>query len=82
MLDDRHLEQEVADLCAKESADARHQHSAEGFSDEYSRVELITGPRRRRDCTLEEKATIPAASLETGRIPTPRAVCAACLLFP
>jgi transposase len=70
MLDDRHLEQEVADLGAKESADARHQHSAEGFSDEYRRVELITGRRRRRDWTLEEKAEILAASLEPGRTVT------------
>ena len=70
MLDDCHLEQEVADLGAKDCADARHQHSADGFSDEYRRVELITGRRRHRDWTLEEKAEILAASLEPGRTVT------------
>jgi transposase len=45
----------------------RRQHSAEDSADTYRRVELITGRRRRRDWTLEEKAEILAASLEPGR---------------
>jgi hypothetical protein len=39
---------------------ARHQHSHEDA--EYRRVELITGRRRRRDWTAEEKSEILAES--------------------
>jgi transposase len=42
----------------------RHQHSAEDV--EYRRVELITGRRRRRDWTLDEKAEILAACVVPG----------------
>ena len=67
MLDDLHLERGVAEVVGREGASARHQHSAEDSADTYRRVELITGRRRRRDWTLEEKAEILAASLEPGR---------------
>ena len=67
---DRHLEDEVAELVGRESPDARHQHSAEDIGDDYRRIELITGRRRRRDWTLEEKAEILAASMEPGRTVT------------
>ena len=60
----------MAELVARERPGARHQHSAEDFGSEYRRVELITGRRRRRDWTLEEKAEILAASLEPGRTVT------------
>jgi transposase len=40
--------------------DARHE------GDRYSRIEVITGQRRRRWWTREEKARIIAESLETG----------------
>jgi transposase len=43
---------------------ARHQHSPEEV--EYRRVELITGRRRRRDWTPDEKAEILAASVAPG----------------
>lgn len=43
---------------------ARHQHSHEDA--EYRRVELITGRRRRRDWTAEEKSEILAASMAPG----------------
>jgi transposase len=43
---------------------ARHQHSHQDA--EYHRVELITGRRRRRDWTAEEKAQILAASVAPG----------------
>ena len=43
---------------------ARHQHSHQDV--EYRRVELITGRRRRRDWTPEEKAEILAASMAPG----------------
>jgi hypothetical protein len=39
---------------------ARHQHSHQDA--EYRRVELITGGKRRRDWTAEEKAEILAAT--------------------
>ena len=42
----------------------RHQHSAEDV--EYRRVELITGRRRRRDWTLDEKAEILSACMVPG----------------
>ncbi|HUW80816.1 MAG TPA: transposase [Acidocella sp.] len=42
----------------------RHQHSPEDV--EYRRVELITGRRRRRDWTLDEKAEILAACVVPG----------------
>ncbi len=45
---------------------ARHQHSDEDI--EYHRVELITGRRRRRDWTREEKAEILAASAVPGAV--------------
>jgi transposase len=43
---------------------ARRQHSHQDA--EYHRVELITGRRRRRDWTAEEKAQILAASVAPG----------------
>jgi transposase len=43
---------------------ARHQHSPQDV--EYRRVELITGRRRRRDWTPDEKAEILAASVAPG----------------
>ena len=43
---------------------ARHQHSHQDV--EYRRVEVITGRRRRRDWTAEEKAEILAASAAPG----------------
>jgi len=43
---------------------ARHQHSPQEV--EYRRVELITGRRRRRDWTPDEKAEILAASVAPG----------------
>src|ERR1700722_12563727 len=43
---------------------ARHQHSHQDA--EYHRIELITGRRRRRDWTAEEKAQILAASVAPG----------------
>lgn len=43
---------------------ARHQHSHQGV--EYRRVELITGRRRRRDWTPDEKSKILAASAAPG----------------
>ena len=46
------------------SPNARHQHSHEDIG--YHRVELITGRRRRRDWTREEKAEILAASAAPG----------------
>ena len=58
----------MADLVVHERPDASPQHSAEdkdGGGD-YRRVELITGRRRRRDWSLEEKAEILAASMEPG----------------
>lgn len=45
---------------------ARHQHSHEDI--DYHRVELITGRRRRRDWTREEKAEILAASAVPGAV--------------
>jgi transposase len=57
-------------MAGHESANARHQHSAEDSGDAYRRVELITGRRRRRDWTPEEKAEIVSASLEPGRTVT------------
>jgi transposase len=65
--DDDHLAGGVAELVGDTSANARLQHSAEDIGDEYRRIELITGRRRRRDWTLEEKAEILAASMEPGR---------------
>ncbi|WBO57765.1 transposase [Acidocella sp. MX-AZ03] len=47
---------------------ARHQHSHEDNG--YHRVELITGRRRRRDWTREEKAEILAASAAPGAVVT------------
>jgi len=41
-----------------------HQHRHEG--DEYRRIELITGIRRRRRWTAEEKAALVAESLQPG----------------
>jgi transposase len=69
-LDDCHPDSGVAEVVVRESADARHQHSDEDNGDAYRRVELITGRRRRRDWTTEEKAEILAASLEPGRTVT------------
>src|SRR5271154_7593262 len=43
---------------------ARHQHSPQEV--EYRRVELITGRKRRRDWTEDEKAEILAASVAPG----------------
>ena len=43
---------------------ARHQHSPEEV--EYRRVELITGRRRRRDWTPDEKAEILSACVAPG----------------
>ena len=43
---------------------ARHQHSHQDA--EYHRVELITGGRRRRDQTAEDKVAILAASIAPG----------------
>ena len=43
---------------------ARHQHSHQDA--EYRRVELITGRKRRRDWTAEEKAEILAATMAPG----------------
>ena len=43
---------------------SRHQHGAEDV--EYRRVELITGRRRRRDWTLDEKAEILSACMVPG----------------
>ena len=43
---------------------ARHQHSHQDA--EYRRVELITGRKRRRDWTTEEKAEILAATMAPG----------------
>ena len=57
----------MAEVVAREGANASHQHSAEDSDDRYRRVEVITGRRRRRDWTLEEKAEIVTASLEPGR---------------
>ena len=45
-------------------ADAMHDARQEGGS--YRRIELITGERRRRRWTAEEKARIVAESLEEG----------------
>jgi transposase len=57
----------MADLAVHERPDASDQHSAEDKGDDdYRRVELITGRRRRRDWSLEEKAEILAASMEPG----------------
>ena len=44
------------------TASAMHQHRHD--SDEYRRIELITGSVRRRRWTAEEKATIIAESLQ------------------
>ena len=44
--------------------DAMHQHRHDDAS--YNRIELITGIRRRRRWTDEEKAEIVAASLHPG----------------
>ena len=52
----------------KAGPNVSHQHSHE--DGEYRRIELITGRRRRRDWTLEEKAEILAASMEPGRTVT------------
>src|SRR4051812_26548081 len=41
-----------------------HQHRHEG--DEYRRIELITGSRRRRQWTAEAKAAAVAESLKPG----------------
>ena len=49
-----------------DGSNARHQHSHEDI--EYHRVELITGRRRRRDWTREEKAEILAASAVPGAV--------------
>ena len=46
------------------SHDAMHQHRHE--ADAYRRIELITGIRRRRRWTHEEKAEIVSASLRPG----------------
>ena len=43
---------------------ARHQHSPQDVK--YRRVEVITGRRRRRDWTPDEKAEILAASVAPG----------------
>jgi transposase len=43
---------------------AMHQHRHEG--DEYRRIELITGSRRRRQWTAEAKAAVVAESLKPG----------------
>jgi transposase len=43
---------------------ARHQHSRQDA--EYRRVEVITGGKRRRDWTSEEKAEILAATMPPG----------------
>ena len=43
---------------------ARHRHSHQDA--EYRRVELITGRKRRRDWTAEEKAEILAATMAPG----------------
>ena len=45
-------------------ADAMHDARQEGGS--YRRIELITGERRRRQWTAEEKARIVAESFEEG----------------
>jgi transposase len=67
ILDDGHPETEMADLAVHERPDASDQHSAEDKGgDDYRRVELITGRRRRRDWSPEEKAEILAASMEPG----------------
>lgn len=42
----------------------RHQHSPQDV--EYRRVEVITGRRRRRDWTADEKAEILSASMAPG----------------
>lgn len=44
--------------------DAMHKHSHKDA--EYRRVEVITGQKRRRDWTAEEKAKILAASMAPG----------------
>jgi transposase len=44
----------------------RHQHGPEDV--EYRRVEVITGRRRRRDWTADEKAEILAASAAPGAV--------------
>ncbi len=41
-----------------------HQHRHEG--DAYRRIEVITGVRRRRRWTAEEKAAVVAESLQPG----------------
>ena len=43
-----------------------HQHSAEDV--EYRRIEVITGRRRRRDWTADEKAEILSASAAPGAV--------------
>jgi transposase len=48
----------------KDGPNARHQHSHQDA--EYRRVELITGRKRRRDWTAEEKAEILAATMAPG----------------
>jgi transposase len=57
----------MAEVVGGEGSNASHQHSAEDSDETYRRVELITGRRRRRDWTLEEKAEIVTASLAPGR---------------
>ena len=49
----------------RDGPNVSHQHSHEDGG--YRRIELITGRRRRRDWTPEEKAEILAASMEPGR---------------
>jgi transposase len=47
-----------------DGSNARHQHSLKDT--EYRRVEVITGQKRRRDWTAEEKAEILAATMAPG----------------
>jgi transposase len=51
-----------------DGSNARHQRGHEDI--DYRRVELITGRRRRRDWTREEKAEILAASAAPGAVIT------------
>lgn len=58
----------MGDIVDSDGPNARHQHGHEDI--EYHRVELITGRRRRRDWTREEKAEILAASAVPGAVVT------------
>jgi transposase len=57
-----------SEIVDNDGSNARHQHSHEDIG--YHRVELITGRRRRRDWTREEKAEILAASAAPGAVIT------------